>query len=106
LFDAKCQLNHLDQLKQSFEPIDNQSNDIDVNRTKLHRFIRISDDLEILDEQLRRINDDRLSILNAYDQIRCRNDLKLLVDHLHAMKHSVKLNLEHIELCLAKNQVE
>ncbi|CAF4001467.1 unnamed protein product, partial [Rotaria sordida] len=76
ILEINSQLDHLETLTHSLEPIDNNEINQNTNRTKLHRFIRIHDDLEILNERLIKINDYSSSILSN-DQIRQTNDLKL-----------------------------
>ncbi|CAF4651168.1 unnamed protein product, partial [Rotaria sp. Silwood2] len=57
ILEINSQLDHLETLAHSLEPIDHNEINQNINRTKLHRFIRIHDDLEILNERLIKIND-------------------------------------------------
>ncbi len=75
-----------------------------INRTKLHRFIRIHDDLEILNERLININDHSSAVLSN-EQIRILNDLKLLFDRLNSIKRIVRIHLEQLEKLLAKSEL-
>ena len=100
LVDVHSQLNHLDELRRSLEPINEPSMDLHLCRTKLHRFIRLHDDLEMLDERLMSIND-RLPTLSTHEQHRVINDWKALVERLLSIKQLVKTALEHIENLLA-----
>lgn len=104
MMDINSQLDHLQTLTRSLEPIDNNELSQNVNRTKLHRFIRIQDDLEILNERLVNINDRSFSIVST-DQIRLTNDLKLIFDRLNAMRRIVKIYLDQLEKLLAKNEI-
>lgn len=97
LADVQSQLNHLDELRRSLEPINDPSH---LLRTKLHRFIRLQDDLEMLEERLMGIND-RLVALSAHEQHQVINDWKLLVERLLSIKQRVKSSLEQIEHLLA-----
>ncbi len=75
-----------------------------INRTKLHRFIRIHDDLDIINERLININDHSSSFLSN-EQIRLTNDLKLIFDRLNSIKRIVRIHLEQLEKLLAKNEL-
>ncbi|CAF1240388.1 unnamed protein product [Rotaria sordida] len=63
---------------------------------KLHRFIPIRDDLEILHQRLININY-RLKSLLSGDQLRIINDLKLMFDRLNLIKRIVKIYFERLE---------
>ena len=81
----------------SLEPIDNNEINSNVTRTKLHRFIRIHDDLEILNEHLSHINDHSLSSSS--------NDLTLIFDCLNSIKRTTRIYLDQLEKLLAKNRI-
>ncbi|CAF4127929.1 unnamed protein product, partial [Rotaria sordida] len=104
ILEINSQLDHLETLTHSLEPIDNNEINQNTNRTKLHRFIRIHDDLEILNERLIKINDYSSSILSN-DQIRQTNDLKLLFDRLNSIKRIVRIYLDQLEKLLAQNEI-
>ncbi|CAF4572907.1 unnamed protein product [Rotaria sp. Silwood2] len=104
ILEINSQLDHLETLAHSLEPIDHNEINQNINRTKLHRFIRIHDDLEILNERLIKINDNSLSIL-SHDQIRQTNDFKLLFDRLNSIKHIVRIYLDQLEKLLAQNEI-
>jgi hypothetical protein len=104
LIEINSQLDHLESLYQSLEPVDENEINQSINRTKLHRFIRIHDDLDILNERLIHINDHSLSLLSN-EQIRITNDLKLLFDRLNSIKRIVRIHLEQLENLLAKNEL-
>ena len=75
-----------------------------INRTKLHRFIRIHDDLEILNERLINISDQSTYLLSG-DKLRITNDLKLMLDRLNSIKRIVRIYLERLEKLLSKNEL-
>ncbi|CAF1053347.1 unnamed protein product [Adineta ricciae] len=100
LIDINCQLDHLELLIHSLEPVEDSEINQNVNRTKLHRFIRIHDDLEILHGRLITLNERPLSA-TTNDQIRLTNDSKFILDRLNAMKRVVKIYLEQLEKFLA-----
>ncbi|CAF1279500.1 unnamed protein product [Rotaria sordida] len=104
ILEINSQLDHLETLTHSLEPIDNNEINQNTNRTKLHRFIRIHDDLEILNERLIKINDYSSSILSN-DQIRQTNDLKLLFDRLNSIKRIVRIYFDQLEKLLAQNEI-
>ncbi|UJR37453.1 hypothetical protein I4U23_030156 [Adineta vaga] len=103
--DINSQLDHLESLCQSLEPVDENDLHTSTNRTKLHRFIRIHDDLEILNERLIDTSERSLSLLSG-DHLRMRNDLKLISERLHSMKRIVKIYLERLEKILAKVEIQ
>jgi len=102
--EINSQLDHLESLYQSLEPVDENEINQNINRTKLHRFIRIHDDLDILNERLIHINDHSL-LLSSNEQIRITHDLKLLFDRLNSIKRIVRIHLEQLEKLLAKNEL-
>ncbi|CAF3482671.1 unnamed protein product [Rotaria sp. Silwood1] len=104
MLEISSQLDHLETLTHSLEPIDNNEINQNINRTKLHRFIRIHDDLEILNQRLIKINDHSISILSN-DQIRQTNDLKLLFDRVNSIKRVVRIYLDQLEKLLAQNEI-
>ncbi|CAM4836468.1 unnamed protein product [Rotaria magnacalcarata] len=104
LLEINSQLDHLETLTHSLEPIDNNEMNQNINRTKLHRFIRIHDDVEILNERLININKNSLSIVSS-DQMRQIIDIKLIFDRLNSIKHMVKLHLDQLEKLLARNEL-
>lgn len=104
LLSINSQLDHLESLSQSLEPIDDNEIDANVHRTKLHRYIRIHDDLEILNERLIDIND-RSSSLLSNEQMRLTNDLKFLFDRLNSIKRIVRIHLDQLEKLLARTQL-
>ncbi|CAF1246804.1 unnamed protein product [Rotaria sordida] len=104
ILEINSQLDHLEILTHSLEPIDNNEINQNINRTKLHRFIRIHDDIEIINERLIKINDYPSSILSN-DQIRQTNDLKLLFDRLNSIKRIVRIYLDQLEKLLAQNEI-
>ena len=104
LVSINSQLDHLESLSQSLEPIDEKETDTNIHRTKLHRFIRIHDDLDILNERLININD-RLPALLSNEQMRITNDLKFLFDRLNSIKRVVRIHLDQLEKLLARNQL-
>ncbi|CAF4418946.1 unnamed protein product, partial [Adineta steineri] len=87
----------------SLEPVDENELHISINRTKLHRFIRIHDDLDILNERLISLNERSVCLLSG-DHLRIKNDLKLITDRLNSIKRIVKIYLERIEKFLAKHE--
>ena len=103
LADVQSQLNHLDELRHSLEPIHESSTNPNLSRAKLHRLIRLQDDLEMLDERLMNIND-RVVTLSTHDQRRVINEWKSLVERLLSIKQLVKISLEQIENILAHQQ--
>lgn len=104
LHSVNSQLDHLESLTQSLEPIDETETDVNVHRTKFHRFIRIHDDLDILNERLININD-HLSSLHSNEQMRMTNDLKFLFDRLNSIKRIVRIHLDQLEKLLARTQL-
>ncbi|CAM2712242.1 unnamed protein product [Rotaria socialis] len=104
LLEINSQVDHLETLAHSLEPIDNNEMNQNINRTKLHHFIRIHDDLEILNERLININKNSLSIVSS-DQMRQINDMKLIFDRLNSIKRIVKLHLDQLEKLLARNEL-
>jgi hypothetical protein len=104
MIEINSQLDHLESLNHSLEPVDEHEINISINRTKLHRFIRIHDDLEILNERLININD-RSNCLLSGDQLRITNDLKLLFDRLNSIKRIVRIYLERLEKLLSRNEL-
>jgi hypothetical protein len=100
LIDINSQLDHLESLIHSLEPVDDNEINQNLNRTKLHRFIRIQDDLEIVNERLINMNERSLSILSN-DKNRIINDLKLIFDRLNSIKRLVRIYLEQLEKLLA-----
>lgn len=103
MLDINSQLDHLESLSHSLEPVNENETNASINRTKLHRFIRIHDDLEILNERLMNINDRSLGLLTG-DQIRVKNDLKLMLDRLNSIKRIVRIYLERLEKLLARRE--
>lgn len=104
MLEINSQLDHLELLIHSLEPVDNNEINQTINRTKLHRFIRVHDDLEIINERLININDRSLSVISN-DPVRQTNDLKLIFDRLNSMKRIVKIYLDKLEKLLAKSEV-
>ncbi|CAF3725966.1 unnamed protein product [Adineta steineri] len=104
VLEISCQLDHLELLAHSLEPVDDNEMNQTINRTKLHRFIRIHDDLEILNERIVLVSDRPLSPISD-DQIRLTTDLKLILNRLHSMKRMVKIYLEQLEKLLASNDI-
>ncbi|CAF4344927.1 unnamed protein product, partial [Adineta steineri] len=104
VLEISCQLDHLELLAHSLEPVDDNEINQTINRTKLHRFIRIHDDLEILNERIVLVSDRPLSPISD-DQIRLTTDLKLILNRLHSMKRMVKIYLEQLEKLLASNEL-
>jgi len=101
LVEINTQLDHLESLTQSLEPIDDKERNPSINRTKLHRFIRIHDDLEIVNERLVHIND-RIATYSSNDQMRITNDLRLIFDRMNSIKRVVRIHLDQLEKLLAK----
>ena len=104
MLEINTQFDHLESLTHSLEPVDEYETNGGINRTKLHRFIRIHDDLEILNERLINISD-RSSALLAGDQLRVTNDLKLMLDRLNSIKRIVRIYLDRLEKLLARNEL-
>jgi hypothetical protein len=102
--EISSQLDHLESLNHSLEPVDENEINSSINRTKLHRFIRIHDDLEILNERLININDRSTHLLSG-DQLRITNDLKLIFDRLNSIKRIIRIYLEHLEKLLSRNEL-
>jgi hypothetical protein len=98
------QLDHLESLNHSLEPVNENEMNTSINRTKLHRFIRIHDDLDIVNERLMNIND-RSTCLLSGDQLRITNDLKLMFDRLNSIKRIVRIYLERLERLLSRNEL-
>jgi len=103
MVDINGQLDHLETLNQSLEPVDENESNPSLIRTKLHRFIRIHDDLEILNERLITLNERSLALFSG-DQLRVTNDLKLLLDRLNSIKRIVRIYLDRLEKLLAKTE--
>lgn len=99
--EINSQLDHLESLNQSLEPVDDDETHMSTNRTKLHRFIRIQDDLEIVQERLIQLSERSTSLLSG-DHLRIRNDLKLISERLNSIRRIVKIYLERLEHILAK----
>jgi hypothetical protein len=104
MLEIDSQLDHLESLNHTLEPVDDNEINPSINRTKLHRFIRIHDDLEILNERLININDRSVGLLSG-DQLRISNDLKLIFDRLNSIKRIVRIYLERLEKLLARNDL-
>ena len=104
MLEINAEFDHLEALTHSLEPVDEYETSAGINRTKLHRFIRIHDDLEILNERLMQISD-RSSALLAGDQLRVNNDLKLMLDRLNSIKRIVRIYLDRLEKLLARNEL-
>ena len=104
MLEINAELDHLEALYQSLEPVDERETTAGINRTKLHRFIRIHDDLEIVNERLINMNDSSKYLLSA-DQLRITNDLKLMFDRLNSIKRIVRIYLERLEKLLAANEL-
>lgn len=98
------QIDRLERLVHSLEPVDESEMNAGINRTKLHRFIRIHDDLEIVNERLTNINDRSVALLSG-DQNRVKVDLKLMLDRLNSVKRIVRIYLERLERLLARNDL-
>jgi len=103
MLEINSQLDHLESLNHSLEPVDENELNINTNRIKLHRFIRIHDDLQILHERLMNISV-RSTCLLSGDHLRIKNDLKLIIDRLNSVKRIVKIYLERLEKFLARNE--
>ena len=104
MLEINSQLDHIESLNHSLEPVDERETNISISRTKLHRFIRIHDDLEILNERLINISD-RSKCLLSGDQLRLTNDIKLMVDRLNSIKRIVRIYLERLEKLLATSEL-
>jgi hypothetical protein len=104
MIEINSQLDHLESLNHSLEPVDEHEINSSINRTKLHRFIRIHDDLEIVHERLINLND-RSTYLLSGDQLRITNDLKLISDRLNSIKRIVRIYLDRLEKLLARNEL-
>ncbi|CAF4487048.1 unnamed protein product [Rotaria socialis] len=104
MLEINSQLDHLETLTHSLEPVDERESNLGINRTKLHRFIRIHDDLEIVNERLINVND-RSKCLLSGDQLRIANDLKLMLDRLSSIKRIIRIYLERLEKLLASNDL-
>ncbi|CAM4803210.1 unnamed protein product [Rotaria magnacalcarata] len=104
MLEINSQLDHLETLTHSLEPVDERESNLGINRTKLHRFIRIHDDLEIVNERLINVND-RSKCLLSGDQLRIANDLKLMLDRLNSIKRIIRIYLERLEKLLAANDL-
>jgi hypothetical protein len=105
MLDIASQLDHLESLTHKLEPVDEQETNSSIHRTKLHRFIRIDDDLTMLNERLINMNDRSLCLL-AGDQLRLRNDLKLTIDRLNSVQRIVRIYLERLEQILARKDLQ
>lgn len=104
MLEVNSQFDHLESLTHSLKLVDDNEINLNINWTKLHRFIRIHDDLEILNERLININDRSLSLL-LNEQIRLTNDLKLLFGRLNSIKRIVRIYLEELEIFLEINEL-
>jgi hypothetical protein len=104
MIEINSQLDHLESLNHSLEPVDEHEINSSINRTKLHRFIRIHYDLEIVHERLINLND-RSTYLLSGDQLRITNDLKLISDRLNSIKRIVRIYLDRLEKLLARNEL-
>ncbi len=104
MMEINNQLDHLESLNHSLEPVNENEMNTSINRTKLHRFIRIHDDLDIVNERLMNIND-RSTCLLSGDQLRITNDLKLMFDRLNSIKRIVRIYLERLERLLSRNEL-
>ena len=104
MLEINAEFDNLEALTHSLEPVDEYENNSGINRTKLHRFIRIHDDLEILNERLLNISDRSSSLLTG-DQLRVNNDLKLMLDRLNSIKRIVRIYLDRLEKLLARNDL-
>ena len=74
--------------------LDAHENDVNSTRRRLHRLIRIHDDLEILHE--------RLVALGSSSHSSVEPDLQSVLDRVDTLKSLVKVSLEEIESSLAK----
>ena len=101
LVDLQTQLDRFDSLRKSLEPIDDHPTHLQMNRTKLHRFIRLDDDLEIFNDRLLRLHDQQQQL---DDRPNVRRHLQILFDRLHKLKRVVKIDLEKIETILVKQR--
>ncbi len=104
MMEINNQLDHLESLNHSLGPVNENEMNTSINRTKLHRFIRIHDDLDIVNERLMNIND-RSTCLLSGDQLRITNDLKLMFDRLNSIKRIVRIYLERLERLLSRNEL-
>lgn len=104
MIEINNQLDHLESLNHSLEPVDEHESNASVNRTKLHRFIRLHDDLDIVHERLINLND-RSNFLLSGDRLRIENDLKLMFDRLNSIKRIVRIYLERLEKLLSRNDL-
>jgi hypothetical protein len=104
MIEINNQLDHLESLNHSLEPVDENELNNSINRTKLHRFIRIHDDLDIVNERLMNLNDRSTRLLSG-DQLRIANDLKLMFDRLNSIKRIVRIYLERLEKLLSRNEL-
>jgi hypothetical protein len=103
MIEINSELDHLESLSHSLEPVDENELNNSINRTKLHRFIRIHDDLDIVNERLMNVNDRSTRLLSG-DQLRIANDLKLMFDRLNSIKRIVRIYLERLEKLLSRNE--
>ena len=92
-------------MNKSLEPVDETDLHTNTSRTKLHRFLRIQDDLNLLNERLIHVSERSLHLLSG-DHLRMRNDFKLVSERLNSMKRIVKIYLERMEKILAKVEVQ
>lgn len=104
MMEINNELDHLESLNHSLEPVDENETTPSINRTKLHRFIRLHDDLDIVHERLINLND-RSNFLLSGDQLRIGNDLKLMFDRLNSIKRIVRIYLDRLEKSLSRNGV-
>ncbi|CAF0831025.1 unnamed protein product, partial [Didymodactylos carnosus] len=94
------QLEHLENVSRNLEPVDENESDLTINRTKLHRFIRILDDLRILEDKLCNLEDRSAKLLSG-DQMRFVGDVKAVSDRLRSIKRIVCMQLDRLEKILA-----
>lgn len=104
MMEINNELDHLESLNHSLEPVDEHETNASINRTKLHRFIRLHDDLDIVHERLINLND-RSNFLLSGDQLRIGNDLKLIFDRLNSIKRIVRIYLDRLEKSLSRTGV-
>ena len=104
MIEINNQLDHLESLNHSLEPVDEHESNVSMNRTKLHRFIRLHDDLDIVHERLINLND-RSNFLLSGDRLRIENDLKLMFDRVNSIKRIVRIYLERLEKLLSRNDL-
>ncbi|CAF0817762.1 unnamed protein product [Didymodactylos carnosus] len=95
------ELEHLENANNSLEPVDENELNITINRTKLHRFIRILDDLHILEDKLYNLENRSARLLSG-DQARFVGDVKSITDRLKSIKRIVGMHLDRLEKTLAK----